>query len=79
MPDTFAVRRPQYMAVDHGFRRDNTRIHPIEFVCLDCGIGRMTCPECGGDGDWSKFHPEELSGPMPCVDCKGTGKVLVSI
>jgi len=78
-PNAFATRRLQQMAVDHGYWRDNTLMHAIEFVALDCGAGRMTCPECGGDGDWGKFHPEQLNGPMPCVECKGAGKVWVSI
>lgn len=75
----FATRRSQYMAVDHGFWRDNTVIRSVDFTALDCGAGQMLCPECGGDGDWSKFHPEELTGPMPCLDCKGTGRMWVSI
>lgn len=46
---------------------------------LDCGAGRVTCFECGGDGDWGKFHPDPPPGPYPCVECKGTGKQLISI
>ena len=48
---------------------------------LGCGAGEVACFECGGDGDWTKFHPEphKLSAPMKCVECKGTGKVLVSV
>lgn len=36
------------------------------------------CPECGGDGDWGKFMPDEdqwKPGEVPCIDCKGTGRV----
>ena len=52
--------------------------HECEVEILPCGAGRITCPECGGDGDWTKYHPEPDSGPYQCVDCKGTGKILVS-
>lgn len=60
-----------------GFRRE-TEIE-VEPEDLGCGAGRVTCFECGGDGDWTKFHPEPELGPYPCVECKGTGKVLISI
>lgn len=60
-----------------GFARDT------EVECsprdLGCGAGEVQCFECGGDGDWTKFHPEPETGPHPCVNCKGTGKVLISI
>lgn len=46
---------------------------------LGAGAGRARCFECGGDGDWTKFHPEPELGPFPCVECKGSGSVLVSI
>lgn len=51
----------------------------IEVVCN--GVGRTSCPECGGDGDWTKFYPEPetLTEPLQCVECKGTGKIFVSI
>src|SRR4051812_23857661 len=47
---------------------------------LGCGAVWIVCPECGGDGDWRKFHPEPELHPegFPCVECKGTGWVLVS-
>lgn len=63
-----------------GFKRE-TAIE-LEVVDLGCGAGQITCPECGGDGDWKKFHPDPTifgDDPYPCVDCKGTGKVLISI
>lgn len=47
---------------------------------LGGGVGRTDCWECGGDGDWTKFHPESETMPplsLPCVDCKGTGKRLI--
>ncbi len=45
-----------------------------------CGAGRTTCPECGGDGDWSKFYPGPASdGPIACIECKGTGWQWVSV
>lgn len=44
------------------------------------GIGLTDCWECGGDGDWSKFHPEPSSligKDRECVNCKGVGKRYV--
>lgn len=43
------------------------------------GIGITDCWECGGDGDWTKFHPDDTLDPlsMPCVNCKGSGKRYV--
>lgn len=41
-------------------------------------IIQCDCPECGGDGDWTKFMPEEdrwKPGEIPCVQCKGTGRI----
>jgi hypothetical protein len=60
------------------WRATEVEIDPVD---LGCGAGEVACFECGGDGDWTKFHPDETfePGSMPCVDCKGTGKVLVSI
>ena len=57
------------------------RTTEVEVFPLDrgCGAGEITCPECEGDGDWTKFHPEPELGPFQCVQCKGTGKILVSI
>lgn len=61
-----------------GHRSTEVAVVPVD---LGCGAGLVTCFECGGDGDWTKVHPEPetLSEPLRCVDCKGTGKVLVSI
>lgn len=44
---------------------------------LGCGAGEVTCFECGGSGDWTQFHPEQVL--TQCVCCKGTGRVLISI
>lgn len=66
-----------WVVVDFGLNRETVVACQIE----DCGVaGRITCMECGGDGDWKKFHPEPetIIGPYPCVDCKGTGRVYVS-
>lgn len=60
-----------------GFLRDTeVSVLPID---LGCGAGQVTCFECGGTGDWTPFHPEPENGPYSCVDCKGTGKILISI
>ena len=66
--------------------RDRSHEREIDPVDLGCGAGQVACFECGGDGDWGKFlGPEMLAEVYPgvdhldCVDCKGTGRVLVSI
>lgn len=46
---------------------------------LGCGAGEIRCLECGGDGNWGKFAPEIVGPDCTCVDCKGTGRQLVSI
>jgi hypothetical protein len=49
---------------------------------LGCGAGRIICPECSGSGDWTRFLPDPDSlpeGKLACVECKGTGFVLVSV
>ena len=58
-----------------GWYRDTEVSCEIE----DCGAGagKVRCFECGGDGDWTKFHPE--NEPCICVECKGTGFILISI
>jgi DnaJ-class molecular chaperone len=38
--------------------------------------GRTACFECGGTGQWP-WHPD--GQVRQCVDCKGTGKVYVSV
>lgn len=43
------------------------------------GVGRIVCPECGGDPEkYASLFPPEV-GITECVDCKGTGRVFVSI
>lgn len=56
-----------------------------ETICKAEKVVRVTpeiiqcdCPECGGDGDWTKFMPEpeiRTHGEFPCVECKGTGRI----
>lgn len=57
------------------------RSTPVDVQPIDrgCGAGEVPCFECGGDGDWTKYHPEPEKGPYQCVNCKGTGRVLVCI
>ena len=44
------------MSIWRGFSRETEVAVEVEY--LGCGAGRIVCPECGGDGDWLKFHPE---------------------
>jgi hypothetical protein len=42
------------------------------------GVGRIVCPECGGDQERYRWlFPPEISVEH-CVDCKGRGFVCVS-
>ncbi len=64
------------MQVDRGQMRESVVMCDVD---TSSGVAGVTdCIECGGDGDWTKFHPEPHVGPFPCVECKGTGKILVS-
>lgn len=68
------------MIAYRGFYR-NTEVE-VEPLDMGNGVGQVPCFECGGDGDWSKYHPDpEIThkDQCPCVDCKGTGKVYISI
>jgi hypothetical protein len=67
------------MSIRSGFSRETEVVVDVEH--LGCGAGRIVCRECGGDGDWLKYHPESELHPegFPCVECKGTGRVLVSV
>jgi len=50
----------------------------VDVEILECGAGRCDCFECGGTGNWGPFFPEPLDW-SDCVDCKGTGKILISV
>jgi hypothetical protein len=54
---------------------------PVEddVVDLGAGAGEIHCLECGGDGNWGKFAPEIVGIDCKCLDCKGTGRLLVSV
>jgi len=43
------------------------------------GAGETECFECGGTGDWTPFHPDPQGQRIVCRDCKGTGRVFVSV
>lgn len=67
-----------YMVIDRGLDRETTVGALVAKV--DDVAGFHVCIECGGDGDWSKFHPEPETVPgLKCVECKGTGQTWVSI
>lgn len=56
----------------------NTEVE-IDVADIGCGAGEIQCLECGGDGNWGKFAPEIVGPDCACVDCKGTGRQLVTI
>ena len=47
----------------------------MEVCSLDGVEGEITCPVCKGSGVF--LEPDNR--PVQCTDCKGSGKVLVSI
>ena len=62
------------IAIVYRGRMRNTPVR-VSVRRLTPEIGEIDCIECGGDGRWDY-------GPTPaeccaCVECKGTGKVLV--
>jgi len=60
-----------WMVVDRGFSRETVVACQVE----DCGIaGRITCLECAGSG---RFEGPDFEDA--CVECKGTGKIYVSL
>ena len=61
----------------YGWKRDREKTVEIEMLSPEIGAGRMSCPECEGTGWWG-YGPTEAECGL-CVDCKGTGKILVSI
>ncbi|WP_156436074.1 hypothetical protein [Bradyrhizobium pachyrhizi] len=65
------------MRIDRGFHRENVAICDVD---VSSGIaGEIACLECGGDGNWGKFAPEIVGADYPCNDCKGTGRMWVSL
>lgn len=66
--------------VPRGFYRTTDHVTVIDLTHPEIGVGQCRCPECGGDGDWSKFMPEpEPPMTTPCVECKGTGRIWISV
>lgn len=56
-----------------------TELPAVRVEEITPGVGRMVCPECGGNQErYRSFFPPEL-GVTHCIDCKGTGYVYVSI
>jgi hypothetical protein len=60
-----------------GFER-NTPALANRLVRITPEIIQCDCPECEGTGSWLNFHPEpELHHDgLPCVACKGTGRIF---
>jgi DnaJ-class molecular chaperone len=51
----------------------------LEVAQVAPGVGEIVCPECGGEPEeYAIRFPAEF-GITTCVDCKGTGRVLVSM
>jgi hypothetical protein len=55
------------------------RVTPVsvDIEVVTPGVGRTGCLECHGTGWWAFAEPE-IPGE-PCVACKGTGRIWVSI
>ena len=52
---------------------------PVEIEPVSPGVGRIVCPECNGEPQsYQSLFPPEL-GVTHCINCKGTGFVLVSV
>ena len=60
--------------VYRGLKR-NTECH-VQGTLLTPEIAEIGCIECGGTGWWGVGPTPAECGP--CVECKGTGKILVS-
>lgn len=63
------------MEVYVGLRRSTPVM--VSVKPLGCGAGEIVCLECLGTGWWAFAEPE-IPGE-DCVQCKGTGRMLVSI
>lgn len=50
---------------------------PIAVRDLGCGVGRIPCMECHGTGRC--LFPVEMTAIETCVDCKGSGTMLVGL
>lgn len=69
------IRTAMAAEIFAGRRRASIGIRVFE--SLDGIAGKMICLECDGTGEWPY-------GPTPaecgrCVECKGSGSILVSI
>jgi len=58
------------------WRTTEVEVAPVRF---GCGAGEVPCFECDGTGDWTPFHPDPPPEGVLCVECKGTGRVLISV
>lgn len=66
--------------VPRGFQRETDHLTDMQLIDAYLGVGQCDCPECSGTGDWTPFYPEELPpNSMPCVECKGTGKIYIGV
>lgn len=52
---------------------------PVHVEQVAPGVGRIVCLECSGDQErYRSYFPPEI-GVTHCMDCKGTGFVLINI
>jgi len=51
----------------------------VEVTPVSSGVGEVVCPECNGEPEkYATLFPPEL-GITGCLDCKGRGRVFISI
>ena len=62
--------------VYRGFKRETEVEVIVTEICPEMGVGQIDCIECEGDGWWGYGPTENECGP--CVECKGSGRVLVN-
>ena len=68
--------RERELVVYAGFWRESEHVAENPRLAAP-GLFEIDCPECGGTGDWDRFLPEPTGNLVPCITCKGTGRVFV--
>jgi hypothetical protein len=75
--DPYGEFEEALMQVDRGLSRETAVMCAVDRSSEIAG--QIICIECGGDGNWGKFAPEIVGADCDCVECKGTGRIWVSI